>query len=291
MLLTAVTDVLMPVFAIVAVGWAIGGRIGVDLESLTELLLFVAVPALALDALVQYQPQPTELGRVAAAAVFVMVATGSLGAFAASLLGVPWRAMVLSSAFMNAGNFGLPFALLAWGKAGLAVAVLYYLTMSITHNSLGIWIARGDAHGWREIFRLPLPYAVAAGLGLAWGGLAPPLWLAKPIEMLGQMAIPLMLFSLGMRLRSVTLGAVRTAVAAVLLRMCGGVSAGWLFTSAFGIGGLTGDVIVFVSSMPTAVLNFVLAQRYGADSELVATSILLSTVATVASVPLLLSVL
>lgn len=290
-MLHALVEIAFPVFAIAAVGWFMGRWRRLDLDHLTEVLLYVALPALALSALITHRPKPLDFAQIAMASMAVMLATGVAAYLLARLLQLPCRAMVLPVAFMNAGNFGLPLALLAWGESGLAFAVLYYLVAAIAQNTFGIWIAKGGPDGWREALRLPLPYAAALGLGLAWADITPPDFVAKPIALLGGAAIPLMLLGLGYNLRQVRATAFGAALLATVLRMGGGVAVAFVVVHFMGLGGTARNVVLLSSSMPSAVMNFVLARRYNADPALVSTAVLLSTLLSIATIPALLSYL
>lgn len=285
MLVQGLVDVVVPVFAVVFVGWLLARGGGFNVDGISRLLLYISVPALALDTLTRYRPAPSELGRIALAAAAVMTGVALLSLAASKLLRLPVRGVILTTSFMNAGNFGMSFALLAWGEQGLAYAIMYYVGMAITHNSLGIWLARGGMSGWREMFRVPLLYAALAGLWLAWTDTRLPGFIAEPIHMLAQTAIPLMLLSLGYALFGIKPGALRPAAVATLLRLGGGFALAVLYVELVGVTGMPRNVIVLSSSMPAAVLNIVLAQRYRADPEVVASTVLLTTLVSLVTIP------
>ena len=65
----------------------------------------------------------------------------------------------------------------------------------------------------------------------------------------------------------------------------GGFAFASLFVLLFGIAGVDRQVLLLHSVMPAAVINAVLAQRYGTDPSLVASSIVLGTLASLVSIP------
>jgi len=291
MMLHAFTQVVLPVFAVVAIGWGVGRWSPVDPKSLNALLLYVSVPALLFDSLARRAPAPEAFGRVALAAAVVCLGLALLAGILAVALRLPRRGLVLTSGFMNAGNFGLPFALLAWGQPAIPYAVTFYVTMAMLQSTVGIWVAWGNASGWREVFRLPMIYAATAGLAVNWLGLELPTAIARPAEMVAQTAIPLMLISLGMALQRIRPAAVPLALGASLLRIVGGVTIAWAVTEMIGLEGVVRNVVILSGSMPAAVMNVVLAERYDADKELVATTVLFSTLMAVLSVPAVITML
>jgi predicted permease len=80
--------------------------------------------------------------------------------------------------------------------------------------------------------------------------------------------------------RSLTLSVVRLGL---------GVSAGLLLTTLLGVEGLTRKVLVLQASMPVGVLNYLFAQRYARSPEQVASLVLVSTLISVLSIPVLLA--
>jgi hypothetical protein len=160
--------------------------------------------------------------------------------------------------------------------------------MAVIHNSFGIWIASGRASGWREMLRMPLVHAAAFGLVLSATGVTLPSLVAKPVGLLAQTAIPLMLLSLGYTLHQIRPAALRPALAATTLRMAGGFATAFVFVSLSGASGVLRSVVLLSSSMPAAVLNVVLAQRFDADADVVGTTVLLSTLLSLFTVPLVL---
>ena len=189
--------------------------------------------------------------------------------------------------FWNGGNMGLACARLAFGEEGLDAAAVLFVTIALYNSLLGVWIAKGES-GLGEALRMPLLYGAAGGIGLAVSGVELPRMLMEPIEMLGAMAIPLMLLTLGLQLRVLRIRDAGHAMAAVLIRMGGGLACAWLFVELAGIGGVDRQVLLLVGVLPAAVINAVMAQRYGADPTLVASTIVLGTLCSVLGIPLLL---
>jgi predicted permease len=102
------------------------------------------------------------------------------------------------------------------------------------------------------------------------------------------MAIPLMLLNLGIQLRLLRVTDVRHSAVSVGIRMGGGLVFGLLFVTLLGVGGVERQVILLGSIMPAAVVNVVIAQRYGSDANLVASAIVLGTIVSAAAIPTLL---
>jgi len=110
----------------------------------------------------------------------------------------------------------------------------------------------------------------------------------EPIEMLGAMAIPLMLLNLGMQLRVLEVRDLPHSIALVAIRSGGGFAFALLFVALFGLDGIERNVLLLGSIMPAAVINAVVAQRYDTDAALVASAVVLGTLTSLVTIPVLL---
>ena len=279
---------IIPIFSIIALGFALAGRrFGFHLPTLADLALLVTSPALMFTVLSGTHFEAKQWGALAGGTVWIAAGTALL---ALAYLGRSLRrrrGLLLPAVFWNAGNMGLASARLAFGPEGLAAGAVVFVTMAILSSTFGIWIAKGE-NGLREVLRLPLIYASGGGILLALTDTTLPRLVMEPIEMMGDMAIPLMLLNLGMQLRTLRVTDLSHACVAVAIRMGGGVAFALLFVGVFGVSGLERQILLLNSVMPAAVINAVFAQRYGTDASLVASAIVVGTLASLISIPAIL---
>jgi len=234
---------------------------------------------------------PGRIGVLAGATLFVVAGTALLAVLYLRAVDAPrLRGLLLPAVFWNSGNMGLPFARLAFGPEGLEAATVPFVVMAVLQFTAGIWIAKGRGGG-SEVLRLPLLWAALAGAGVSWWQVPLPRALSEPVDMLGAMAIPLMLINLGAQLHRLRVRDVGHAAAAVAIRIGGGVALAWLFVALFDVGGVVRQVILLEGVMPAAVANVVIAQRYGASPTQVASTIVLGTGVAFVAIPLLLLVI
>jgi hypothetical protein len=186
---------------------------------------------------------------------------------------------------MNAGNMGIPLALFAFGQAGMQRASLIFVIATCLQYSLGLYILNGRGN-WMETFRLPLIYAAMAGLAVNLLGTHIPELLMQPLSMLGQATIPLMLVSLGYRLRDVESLQWGHALGGALVRIVGGFAVANLAVILIGAEGVNRQVLLLYGCLPAAVANFVLAEKYRQDPALAASIVVLSTSLSVVTIPI-----
>jgi len=280
-------DTVGPVFGIVLLGWWLAGRRQLDLPTLSNLALLVTSPALMFSVLARAEADVGSWGTLVAGTLWIALGTAVLAALYYWFEGSGRRGLLLPAIFWNAGNLTLPLARLAYGEAGLEAAAVIFVSVAILNSTFGLWIAKGE-NGLSEIARMPLVYGSVGGLALAISGWTLPRVVMEPIEMLGAMAIPLLLINLGMHLRNLALRDARHTLAVVAIRILGGAAFAVSFIALFGVSGVERKVLLLASIMPAAVINVIIAQRYARDPSLVASAVALGTLVSLVTIPAML---
>ena len=301
--MTVLINVVLPIFAVAGLAALAQARLRLDPATLSRSAFYLFGPALVFDSLTTSDVGGLVLLQMAAVVVALTAILWVLGAVVARLLRLegPTRAAFLNAILLvNAGNYGLPVNLFAFGPAGLARAALYLTVNSVLSSSVGVYLgASSGASVWtalKRVARVPLVYAAAAGLIVNLAGWTVPEPLAKAINLLGQASVPVMLAVLGIALAETfqqgvqsrclpALGAV-TALRLVLSPLLAFLLAGWL-----GLDGLARDVTVLESAMPSAVMTIILAAEFEADRAFAALCVLGTTLGSLVTVTLLLNLL
>ena len=190
----------------------------------------------------------------------------------------------------NTGYLGYPVALFAFGLAGLSRAVVYDMIASLFLFSLGIYIIH-KKNDIKEAFKIPLIYAVVIGLFFNLFKIPVHDILFKPIEMIGMITIPLALLILGYQLTEIKISSAKVAILASLFKIVGGFLIALLAVKLFSITGLTKNIIILQAAMPSAVMSMILTAKYKRDASLVASIVLITTVLSIISIPIILSIL
>ena len=274
----------VPVFVLTAVGYIFARYRKINLEPITEYVVYLGAPALVFTSLATKPLYAADIAVVTAAALAILAFVGLLIFLYSLATGFSSPGFTLPVLFMNAGNMGIPLTLFAFGEAGLQRGTLFYVVITLVHNTLGIYLLGGGS-GAGEIFRLPLIYAAVAGLVCNLFQLKMPEPVFQSLSALGLSVIPLMLVSLGYRLYSIGSLTLGHSLAGAAIRVGGGFAAAYLFTALLGIDGVNRQVVILYGSLPSAVINFMLTEKYGRDPELAASIIFFSTVLCLASVP------
>src|SRR5450755_141982 len=132
---------------------------------------------------------------------------------------------------------------------------------------------------------------IATFVGFAFAILQPPLpdWLTLSIKMTGDAMIPLMLISLGVRMVTVTWGGWNLGVIGALVCPLTGIAIAALMGPVLGLDATRQGLLILFGCLPPAVLNFMVAEQYNQEPAKVASIVLIGNAASLAFVPLGLS--
>jgi hypothetical protein len=280
-----------PVFLCTALGWAWvrAGR-SYDRELITILISDIGAPCLVFSRLVALEVEPGAMAEMAMAAGIAVVGFAAAGTLVLRLARLPLHTFLCPLVFGNQGNMGLPVCLFAFGEEGLALAIAYFSVTATLQFTVGISIWSGRL-SLRELARTPLIYAVALAVAVLTSGAEVPAWVTNTTEILGGFAIPLMLVTLGASLAELRVASILRSAALASGRLGIGLAVGLALAALFDQSGVARGVLVVQCSMPSAVFNYLFAQRYGRAPEEVASIVVLSTLGAFAGLPWLIDFL
>lgn len=290
-LVLQVLQIIAPVIILagIGVGWV---KLGLEyrVQFVTRLTMSLSVPALIFVALVKTEIEPQALRdtALAALAAYGGVAAVTYALVKAARLNV--RTYLAPLTFGNTGNLGLPLALFAFGATGLDYAVIVFAIMAVLSFTLGIWIVSG--HGSpKAAFKEPIVWATLLGGVFLVQGWTLPEWSMNTLELLGQIAIPVMLITLGVAMVRLHPGSIKRSIwlAAVKYGIC--VAVAWGAGTVFSLPPVALAVLIMQVSTPVAVTSYMLAEKYEADSDQVAGLVMASTLMSIAAIPLILAFL
>lgn len=284
----SVIEVVTPAFVLVLMGFLFGRFADTDIASLTNVVVYLAAPALIFTSLASGPWINAEMGAMALGSLVLVLGVGLIVRLIAAFYALELGALYLPAMFMNSGNMLLPLSLFAFGEEGLRLSVVVFVTVAVLQSSLGVIIASGRLAP-QEILRLPYVYAVAAAFAVHTWGIELSPSISRPVSLLGDMAVPLMLLALGLRLRSVEIHAWRQPLLVSLARIGGGYLVALAFIEFTGLSGVARSCLILAAVMPSAVINFVFAEKYANEAGDVATAIAVSTVVSLITTPLALA--
>jgi predicted permease len=142
---------------------------------------------------------------------------------------------------------------------------------------------------WREAILNPMVMATLLGTTCGVAKVAFPAWMSHALKMLADVSIPLMLFSLGVRMRDLTFRDWHLPVLGAIVCPVSGLLIAPFLAGPLGLTATQADVLLLFAALPPAVLNFLLAERYQREPQQVASIVLIGNLASVVFVPLTLA--
>jgi predicted permease len=299
LLLSILLNDILPTFVLGAAGFALARVLKVDVKMLSRVSFNALAPCLVFHLIVTAQIGPDETWRMGAFTVALVLGVGLLGRLAA----VPFRldrqtlsAFLIVVMFSNAGNYGLSVILFAFGREALARAAIYFVVSAVMMYTFGVFMASAGRRSARDAFcgvlRVPTVYAVLAAGVVVAAGVTLPLPVMRPIQLLSDAAIPIMMLVLGMQLergawpeRPVLVGV------AALLTLVAAPALGFVLASALGLTGPARQAALVESAMPSAVITTIIALEFDVKPAFVTATVVLTTIVSPITVALLIAFL
>lgn len=286
-----VLEITAPVFVLAAIGYAwVRLEVEYKVDFVTRLAMTLSVPCLIFTALMNTQIAPAALTALSLATIAAYGAVTLAMVVLARLARLDMRAYVAPLIFGNTGNLGLPLALFAFGETGLGYAVVVFAIMAIWSFTFGIWLVAGRG-AFGKVLREPLLWGTLLGGLFLWQGWETPRAVTRTLELIGQMAIPLMLITLGVAVARLTPGRIGQAVALSVAKLVVCVALAWAVGLWFELDKIAFGVLVLQIGTPVAVTSYLLAEKYGADAQAVAGLVVASTLLSVFALPAMLALL
>jgi predicted permease len=285
-LLLTFANNLLPILLLSGAGLLLGKALSVEGRGLGRVVFYIFSPILVFNLLLHVELNSAEI----LATMGYTILVSSMGGLLALVLGRLMRlertvlmALIITVAFANTGNYGLPLVSFAFGAEALAFASLYFVTTSILFNTAGVLIASLGHMDLKTaalgLFKVPAVYGVVLAALLNRFDVVLPTPVSRTVDLAASGSIPLMIVLLGVELSRVTWShSARPIGASVALRLIAGPAIGLLLAIPFGFHGAARQGTITETAMPGAVTNMVLATEYGLDSSLVTAMIFLGTI-------------
>ena len=276
---------LLPILLVAGAGYLLARILNPSPRPLSQVTFYVFSPCLIFTILTQSELNNGDIMRVVLFAWTTTFIIGALALLAGVLFKLKRRILagvLITSMFMNAGNYGLSLVMFAFGKTALSYASVYFVAVGILAYTVGVIIASmGSVSFSRALFnqlKIPTLYALILAVIFMRTGWDIPIPLKRTTDLLGAAAIPSMLVLLGMQLKAVKLSGLSMPIGiAAGLRLIVSPLLALLLGSFFGIIGPARQAITTEAAMPTAVLTIVLATEYDSEPSFVTAVVFMTT--------------
>ncbi len=290
-LVLTVLEIVAPVFLLGAIGYA-WVKLGFDYptEFITRLAMMLGVPCLIFTALMNTDLDLSVLATASFAALTAYAGVTVVSTLLVVVGRLEFRTYLAPLIFGNTGNIGLPLALFAFGSEGLGFAVVIFAVMAIFSFTIGVWLVSGGG-SVLKVLREPMVAATFLGALFLWQEWQTPRFLTNTLTLIGQTAIPLMLITLGVAVARLKPDKLGRALCLSIAKAAICISIAWATGTWFALAPVPFAVLVLQLATPVAVTSYLLAEKYGADADAVAGLVVVSTLLSVAFIPVLLGVM
>jgi predicted permease len=298
-LLPILWRVILPVFLIIALGYLLERWLSLDMRSISRVIFYALAPCLVFSSTATSAVSGADMGKIVSFVLLTTLAMGLLSWAVTKALRFS-RAMesafLLTTLFVNSGNYGLPINLFAFGQAGLERATVFFTASALLTNSIGVYLAsRGQASGLdalRNVFKVPIVYGALAGFVVNLATIPVPEPVAKAVDLVGGASVPLMLLLVGMQLaRTSLVGELKVIGLATFVRLVVAPAVALVLAAWLGLTGVTRQACITEASMPTAVMTTILATEFEAEPQFVAGVVFVSTLVSIITLTLLLALI
>lgn len=280
-----IIEILFPVFVITIIGIIYAKKVKIDINSINKINLDIFIPFLIFYSISSKLPNISVLGYFSLGAVIIVFGSGLILYPFIKLMKIDINSFLPAMMFNNSINLGLPLALLSFGQEAMALFIALSLVQVIGQFTVAEMMYGGKID-IKAMFKNPVIIATCFGLIFNYFNISFPSTINVTFELLSQVAIPLILFALGVRLSTVKLENIKIGIIGAILCPLSGLIMAFLAIYLFEYSELQQKLLILFGLLPTAVLNAILAEKYNKDSSMVASIVAIGNIFTIIYLPI-----
>ena len=281
-------EVLFPVFFIVGIGFLLGKKNpNFDTSFITTYAGNFGTPALVIFALTAGAVTFEVFKEFFFYALILLSAFGIVGLIFLVLMKKDYIRELPTFILPNTGNMGIPICLFAYGELGMGIAAAISSLVVLLHFTLNIFLAK-RAFDFQTIFKSPAFYAIIVTVLFLYFEQPVPQFVMNTVMLLAYGMIVMILMSLGVALTQMKVFSFKDAVITSTGRVIIGPLIGLAVIKLFDLSGVSAGVILIQSSMPSAILCYLVASMYSPKVivDNISSTIVVSTIMSLFTIPI-----
>ncbi|KHE66729.1 AEC family transporter [Halobacillus sp. BBL2006] len=291
-------QVVLPVLLIFGAGYIIQKLAKLDIKSVSTIALYVMLPCLVFKTFYEAELNNEYLMMLVFSALLLIsiLLINKVVAKAKNYDAKMESGLILSTAFMNSGNYGAPIILFAFGEEGFVYSVSFLVLQAIIMNFFGVYYAAKGTAGLKmaivSVLKMPPTYAVIIALIMNLGGIAMPENLVSSVNLLADATIPMIMVVLGMQLAEIKVTNMEWAKVsyASTVRLIASPLIAFALTLVLPMSDMMASVLVVSAAMPSAATTTIYAVQFNSKPELVSSITLMTTLFSIVTIPVLLTI-
>jgi len=281
-------EVIFPVFFIVAIGYFIGKKHpNLDTSFITNYSANFGTPSLVIFALTSTGITFAFFAEYFVYSVIMLTSFGIVGLIFLILMKKDYIRELPPFILPNTGNMGIPICLFAYGQLGMGVAAAISSLVVTLHFTLNIFLAK-KKFDFNVIIKSPAFYAIIITVFILYFQIETPKFVINTVMLLAYTMIVLILMSLGIGLTQMKVFSFRSSVITSIGRVIVGPIIGFVIIKIFNLSGFAAGVLLIQSSMPSAILCYLVASMYSPKEivDNISSMIVVSTLMSLVTVPI-----
>ena len=282
-------EVLFPVFFIVGIGYLLGKKSpNLDTSFIANYAANFGTPALVIFAVLS---SGVTYNIFAEYFIYSLIAI-ILFAIIGILFLIPMKKDFIRELppfiLPNTGNMGIPICLFAYGSLGMGVAAAISSVVILLHFTLNVFLAN-KKFDIKIIIKSPSFYAILFAVLFLYFEIKTPTFVLNTVMLLAYGMIVLILISLGVALTKLKVFSFKISAISSIGRVIIGPIIGFILIKIFDLSGFAAGVLLIQSSMPSAILTYLIASMYSPKEivDNIASMIVVSTLMSLVTVPII----
>ena len=282
-------EVLFPVFFIIGIGYFLGKKSpNLDTSFITNYSANFGTPALVIFALTSSGVTFSIFAQYFIYSLIAIISFAIIGIIFLILMKKDYVRELPPFILPNTGNMGIPICLFAYGSAGMGVAAAISSVVVLLHFTLNVFLAN-KKFDINIIIKSPSFYAILVVVGILYFEIKTPTFVLNTVMLLAYGMIVLILISLGVALTQLKVFSFKSSVISSISRVIIGPIIGFIIIKIFNLSGFAAGVLLIQSSMPSAILTYLIASMYSPKEivDNIASMIVVSTLMSLITVPII----
>lgn len=292
-------QVMLPVLIILVLGYGLQKWKSLDLKPLSTVAIYIFTPMLIFQNVYSADLNNEYLTLVVFSLVLMilMIIITKIYKKIRNASSSTESGLILSTAFMNSGNYGAPIVLFAYGEVAFEYAVSLLVIHIIMMSFFGIYYAAKSAGGikvaLKALLGMPPTYAALLAIFMNSFNLQMPSNLMLMVDLLAPATIPLVMLILGMQLANISLKnfPIELLSFAIITRLFLSPLLAFIILYFIQVDPLIEKILILIAAMPSAANTVIYAVQYDSEPELVSSITLITTLLSIVTITGLLWVL
>ena len=282
-------EVLFPVFFIVGIGYFLGKKKSdIDTAFITNYSANFGAPALFIFAITSSGVSYEVFSEYFFYSIIALISFAIVGIIFLYFMKKDISRELPPFFLPNTGNMGIPICLFAYGSLGMGVAAAISSLVVLLHFTANIFLA-SKKFDIKVILKSPSTYAVIIAVSYLYFDITMPTFVINTVMLLGYAMIVLILMSLGVSLTQMKVFSIKSSLISSIGRVIIGPIIGFIIIKIFNLSGYAAGVLLIQSSMPSAILTYLIGSMYSPKEivDNISSMIVVSTLMSLVTVPII----